>query len=55
MITRVIEYDKLYIDTQFAEMAEAVGGNDNFNIVKKLKETVPEYRSANSEFERLDR
>lgn len=54
LITRVIEYDKLYIDEKFAEMAEAVGGNDNFNIVKKLKDTVPEYRSANSEFERLD-
>lgn len=54
LITRVIEYDKLDIDKKFAEMAKTVEGNDNFEIVKKLKDTVPEYRSSNSEFERLD-
>lgn len=54
LITKVVEYDKLEIDKKFAEMAKTVEGNDNFEIVKTLKETVPEYRSANSEFERLD-
>ena len=54
LITRVIENDKLEIDKKFAEMALIVEGNDNFEIVKMLKDTVPEYRSANSEFESLD-
>lgn len=54
LITKVIEYDKMDIDKSFAQMAKAVDGNDNFEIVKQLKSTVPEYRSANSEFERLD-
>lgn len=54
LITKVIKYDKLDIDRKFSEMAATVDGNDNFEIVKKIKETVPEYRSANSEFERLD-
>lgn len=54
LITQVVEYDKIEIDKKFSEMALAVDGNDNFEIVKKLKQTVPEYKSANSEFERLD-
>lgn len=54
LITKVIEYDKLDIDKKFSAMADTVEGNDNFEIVKKLKETVPEYRSSNSEYERLD-
>lgn len=54
LISNVISYDKLDIDQKFADMVMAVEGNDNFEIVKKLKEAVPEYRSANSEFERLD-
>lgn len=55
MISQVIEYDKLEIDKMFTQMADSIEGNDNFEIVGNLKQCVAEYRSANSEFQRLDK
>jgi FlaA1/EpsC-like NDP-sugar epimerase len=54
MITRVIENHKTEIDGKMERIASKLATNDNFEIVKCIKEAVPEYRSANSEFEKLD-
>jgi FlaA1/EpsC-like NDP-sugar epimerase len=54
MITRVIENDKPEIDKKMGRLAAMLASNDNFEIVKCIKDAVPEYRSANSEFEKLD-
>lgn len=54
LISKVIEYDKLELDRSLKEMDKTLEENDNFEIVKSLKNLVPEYKSANSEFEKLD-
>lgn len=54
MIARVIEYEKPEIDKKMERLSHMLDTNDNFEIVKCIKDTVPEYRSANSEFEKLD-
>jgi FlaA1/EpsC-like NDP-sugar epimerase len=54
LISKVIEYDKPELDRCLRELDKTLEENDNFEIVKSLKNLVPEYKSANSEFEKLD-
>ncbi|MBL0910967.1 MAG: polysaccharide biosynthesis protein [Bacteroidia bacterium] len=54
MIARVIRYGKADLDAHLNELAHLVRTQNNQHIVAKMKEIVPEYKSANSEFEKLD-
>jgi FlaA1/EpsC-like NDP-sugar epimerase len=55
MIARVTEYEPEKIAKEVDELIEITSGHDNFAIVKKMKEIVPEYKSKNSVYEKLDK
>ncbi len=55
MIGKVRQYDFEEISKSIAEIIELFGTQDNFAIVKKMKEIVPEYKSRNSVYEKLDK
>jgi len=54
MIARVREYDIKDFEKSIDELIELFKTQNNDAIVKKMKEMLPEYVSANSEYERLD-
>lgn len=55
MIGKVREYDFDQINQQLTELVSLFSSQNNVKIVAKMKEIVPEYRSNNSEFEKLDK
>jgi len=55
LIGKVKEYDPKEIVEQIDELIKMNGSHDQFEIVKKMKEIVPEYISRNSVFEKLDK
>jgi len=55
MIGKVRQYDFEEISELIDELIELFGSQDNFAIVKKMKEIVTEYKSRNSVYEKLDR
>ncbi len=54
LIGKVKNYDKKLISREIDELLDLVAKQDNFSIVKKMKEIVPEYKSQNSVYEKLD-
>lgn len=54
MIARVKEHDFDTVSRQLNELVELFASQDNMKIVSKMKEIVPEYKSNNSVFEKLD-
>ena len=54
MIAKLKEYDINKILPEINILIEKAETNDKFNIVKKMKEIVPEFISKNSVYEILD-
>ncbi|OFX79413.1 MAG: hypothetical protein A2X12_00270 [Bacteroidetes bacterium GWE2_29_8] len=54
MIAKVIEYDFDYLSKEINELIGLINTFDNTQIVKKIKEIVPEFKSKNSIFAKLD-
>lgn len=54
MIARVREYDFPTIEKEISDLIDLFKLQNNEIIVKKMKHIVPEYISANSQFEKLD-
>ncbi len=54
MIGKVRQYDFEEVSELIDELIELFGSQDNFTIVKKMKDIVPEYKSRNSVYEKLD-
>ncbi len=54
LIAKVNNIDFNWITTQIKELEEIIYSFDNYKIVKKIKEIVPEYKSNNSPYEILD-
>jgi FlaA1/EpsC-like NDP-sugar epimerase len=54
MRAQVRTYDRQIVLQAYAELKEALVSGDEFEIVKKIKQIVPEYISNNSRFSALD-
>ena len=54
MKAKVREYDSVEVDRQMEDLLVALKSLDDFAIVAKMKEIVPEFVSNNSEFSVLD-
>jgi FlaA1/EpsC-like NDP-sugar epimerase len=54
MIATVREYSLEEVTKEITELAGIVKTQSNFDIVKKMKEIIPEYKSQNSVYEQLD-
>ncbi len=54
MIAKVREYDFPTIEKEISDLIDLFKLQNNEIIVKKMKDIVPEYVSANSQFEKLD-
>ena len=54
LIGKVAEYDFVFIREKIDKLIELFNGQNNFEIVALMKEIVPEFKSKNSEFEKLD-
>jgi FlaA1/EpsC-like NDP-sugar epimerase len=54
MIAKVREYELETVENALNELLELFKTQDNFTVVKKMKELVPEYKSQNSIYEQLD-
>ncbi len=54
LIAKVKEYGLEEVTREITELTGMVKTQSNFDIVKKMKEIVPEYRSQNSVYEQLD-
>lgn len=54
MIAKVVENDFEIISRQINELINILANQNNLELVKKMKEIVPEYISNNSIFEKLD-
>jgi FlaA1/EpsC-like NDP-sugar epimerase len=54
LIAKVRENDFIFVAQNIAELLRLFDKQDNFAIVKIMKQLVPEYKSNNSEFEILD-
>jgi len=54
MIAKTESYSYEYIDSSIKELLNYSTQKDNFAIVKKMKEIVPEFVSMNSAYEQLD-
>jgi FlaA1/EpsC-like NDP-sugar epimerase len=54
MIANVREYDFDAVSAHISELIEMFDEQDNFKIVAKMKEMVPEFKSRNSIYEELD-
>jgi FlaA1/EpsC-like NDP-sugar epimerase len=54
MIAKVKEYDFEFIDSKIDELIGCFEKQDNIIIVQKMKELVPEFKSNNSIYEKLD-
>ena len=55
MIAKVREYDLKLFEKDIEELIDLFKLQNNEAIVRKMKEMLPEYVSANSEYEKLDR
>jgi len=54
LIAKVKTYNHNEITQQINELIELIDAQDNFSIVKKMKEILPEFTSQNSVYEKLD-
>jgi FlaA1/EpsC-like NDP-sugar epimerase len=54
MVAKVKEYDLSVISAEIRELIDLFQRQDNLAIVKKMKELVPEFKSNNSVYEKLD-
>ncbi|MCF8227432.1 MAG: polysaccharide biosynthesis protein [Bacteroidales bacterium] len=54
MIARVEEYERKYVEKVINELIALYLKQDNFKIVKRMKEILPEFKSKNSVYEQLD-
>lgn len=54
LIAKVREYDRNDICKNVDELIALFSGQDNFKLVAKMKEIVPEFKSNNSIYEKLD-
>ena len=54
-IASVREYDYDEVNKDIEELVDMSKRYDNMTTVKKMKEIVPEYKSNNSEYEKLDK
>ena len=55
LVGKVAEYDLNQISNQISELIELFGAQNNFKIVSKMKEIVPEFLSNNSIYSQLDK
>lgn len=54
MIAKVRNYDFHHVQEEFKELLNLQKNHNNFDIVRKMKEIVPEFKSQNSAYEELD-
>jgi len=54
MIAKVSETDGSLFNEKINELLALITNQNNFELVKKMKEIVPEYKSQNSVYEKLD-
>lgn len=54
MVAKVRNYDIAHVQEQFKEILNLRKHHNNIDIVKKMKEIVPEFKSQNSIYEELD-
>jgi FlaA1/EpsC-like NDP-sugar epimerase len=54
MIAKVKEYDLNLVASEINELIAMFRQQDNISIVKKMKSLVPEFKSNNSIYEKLD-
>jgi FlaA1/EpsC-like NDP-sugar epimerase len=54
MIAKVKSYEEHIISPQIDQLISLFDSQDNYGIVKKMKEIVPEFKSKNSVYEKLD-
>ena len=54
LIAKVREYELSYIQEQINNLIHLFASQDNFSIVRQMKEIVPEFLSKNSMYEELD-
>jgi FlaA1/EpsC-like NDP-sugar epimerase len=54
MVAKVREYNFEEVNSQITELIKLYGTQDNQKIVRKLKEIIPEYKSKNSVYSKLD-
>ncbi|MBR9922525.1 MAG: polysaccharide biosynthesis protein [Bacteroidetes bacterium] len=54
LIAKVREYPFTEVEKSVNSLIKLFGTQDNFRIVRELKHLIPEYKSNNSEFEKLD-
>ncbi len=54
MIAKVRNYDFHQVQEKFTELIKLQKDHNNFEIVRKMKEIVPEFKSQNSAYEELD-
>lgn len=54
MIAKVINYDIAQVQDHFNELLNLLKHHNNMDVVKKMKEIVPEFKSQNSIYEELD-
>ncbi|HAF29314.1 MAG TPA: polysaccharide biosynthesis protein [Bacteroidales bacterium] len=54
MIAQVRHYDFEQVQLKFKELIKLQKDHNNFDIVRKMKEIVPEFKSQNSAYEELD-
>ncbi|RLD73281.1 MAG: polysaccharide biosynthesis protein, partial [Bacteroidetes bacterium] len=54
MIGKVREYNFKQVNQKISDLISLITENDNFKIVRVMKEIVPEFKSQNSEYEIID-
>ena len=54
LIANIRHYEKPMVDEAISQLKEALNRQDAFELVKVLKDVIPEYKSENSEFSSLD-
>ncbi len=54
MIAKVKEYGLEIITKEINDLISMLGGSSNFDLVSKMKQIVPEFKSQNSIYEQLD-
>ena len=54
LIANVNEYEKTLVDQVFIDLEHLISENKEDNIVRCIKKTIPEYKSRNSRFEKID-
>lgn len=54
MVAKVMDYDIAQVQEKFKELLNLQKHHNNLDVVKKMKEIVPEFKSQNSIYEELD-